>query len=79
MNDPTNWNVDPSIKIIEGIDSKLGKEMEKRWNAYPGLVGLLRQCLPIVDRSIQLSVNVYPAQIALLMQIKQAIDEGEKK
>ena len=42
MNDPTNWNVDESIKSIEASDPATAKEMARRWNAYPGLIAALR-------------------------------------
>lgn len=44
MNDPTNWNIDPSIKSIEVSDPAMAKEMAKRWNAYPGLIRALMEC-----------------------------------
>jgi hypothetical protein len=44
MNDPTNWDVDPSIKSIEVENPEMAREMAKRWNAYPGLIGALKAC-----------------------------------
>lgn len=46
------------------------------WKAkYEEARGLLRQCRPIVHRSIELSVNVYPAQVMLLVQIDAVVGE----
>lgn len=49
MNDPTNWNVDPSIKSIEVENPAMAKEMAKRWNAFPGLVYALLRCRDASD------------------------------
>jgi hypothetical protein len=43
VNDPTNWNVDPAVKVIEGVDPALAKEMERRWNAHEGLMRALQE------------------------------------
>lgn len=51
MNDPTNWNIDPSIRSIEVENPAMAKEMAKRWNAYPGLVSALRRLVD-ADRDL---------------------------
>lgn len=43
MNDPKNWNIDAGIKSIEVTDAAMAKEMERRWNAYPGLISYIRE------------------------------------
>lgn len=44
MNDPTNWNPSPDFGSFDVGDAKLAKEIEKRWNAYPGLLRALIEC-----------------------------------
>lgn len=51
MNDPSNWNIDPSIKSIEVEDPAMAKEMAKRWNAYPGLIKALWECRNASDNT----------------------------
>lgn len=41
MNDPTKWNT-PDFGSFDVGDPALAKEIEKRWNAYPGIVALLK-------------------------------------
>jgi hypothetical protein len=49
MNDPTSWN--PDFGSFDVGDPKLAKEIEKRWNAYPGLIHALKECHSASDDS----------------------------
>jgi hypothetical protein len=62
VNDPTNWNIDPSIKSIEVENPEMAKEMARRWNAYPGMVAVLRR---IATPSLGGKLQQYQAQQAL--------------
>ena len=62
MNDPTNWNIDPSIKSIEVENPAMAREMAKRWNAYPGLIAALRS---IAKPALGGKAQQYTAQAVL--------------
>lgn len=68
MNDPTNWNEDRSILSFNCNSFEEARECAKRWNAYPGLVSLVRNLID-ADRDTTSGAEVSAFAIAALKDL----------